>query len=147
MGLVDYARLMQNMSDTFGPGSFNLTGLLTQSGVASVRIAQIADFAAGVGVLALALYRRSFGLVVVASLVLSPIVWLHYFVLLVVPIALRWPRLAAAWLIPLLLWIFPGTEAHHHTFLTLMIVVATVTIAEWWRTPPAALDPVTDPGR
>ena len=41
--------------------------------------------------------RRVFSVVVVASVVATPIVWLHYLALLFVPIAIRWPRLAAAW--------------------------------------------------
>ena len=36
-----------------------------------------------------------------AALAASPIVWVHYFLLLVVPIALTRPRLSALWLVPL----------------------------------------------
>jgi hypothetical protein len=139
---------MQNMSDTFGPGSYNLTGLLTQSGLTDVGVAHLVAYAAGLAALALALSRRSLGLAIFASLMLSPIVWLHYFVLLVVPIALRWPRLAIAWLLPLVLWICPGNAIHvraHHIFLALIVVAATVAITEWRRAPAAALNPVTDP--
>src|SRR5205814_1873939 len=45
--------------------------------------------------------RRSFVLAVVAALAVSPIVWLHYLVLLYVPLALYRPRFAPAWAIPI----------------------------------------------
>ena len=42
--------------------------------------------------------RRSLTLILAASLVLSPVVWSNYFVLLLVPVALARPRLSALWL-------------------------------------------------
>jgi Glycosyltransferase family 87 len=42
----------------------------------------------------------AFGLVVIAALTASPIVWDHYLVLLFVPIALMSPRLSPMWLLP-----------------------------------------------
>jgi hypothetical protein len=48
--------------------------------------------------------RRSFSLAIVTGLVSTPIVWSHYFVLLLVPIALARPRLSALWLVPVGFW-------------------------------------------
>jgi hypothetical protein len=45
--------------------------------------------------------RKAFGLVILAALTASPIVWEHYMVLLFVPIGLASPGLSASWLIPL----------------------------------------------
>ena len=45
--------------------------------------------------------RRSLTLILAASLVLSPVVWSDYFVLLLVPVALARPRLSALWLVVL----------------------------------------------
>ncbi len=53
--------------------------------------------------------RRSLGLAIAAALVLSPIVWRHFFTLLIVPLALSCPRFAAVWLIPVGMWIGDGT--------------------------------------
>src|SRR5439155_18394978 len=39
---------------------------------------------------------------VAAALVLSPILWSHYLVLIVVPIALARPRLSPLWFVPLI---------------------------------------------
>lgn len=44
--------------------------------------------------------ERAFGLVVVAALVASPVVWLHSLVLLFVPVALLSPRLSLLWFVP-----------------------------------------------
>ena len=51
--------------------------------------------------------ERSLALALAAALALSPIVWLHYFVLLLVPIALARRTFGAIWLIPALFWITP----------------------------------------
>jgi hypothetical protein len=56
--------------------------------------------------------RRAFVAAIAAGLVLSPIVWPHYLVILFVPIALYRRRLSAAWVIPLLFWLLPGPESH-----------------------------------
>lgn len=45
--------------------------------------------------------RRSLTLILAASLVLSPVVWSDYFLLLLVPVALARPRLSALWLVVL----------------------------------------------
>ena len=45
-----------------------------------------------------------------AALALSPIVWLHYFVLLLVPIAVVQPTFAPLWLVPALFWVTPYEE-------------------------------------
>ena len=54
--------------------------------------------ASALGVLALAWRRRSLGLAIAAALILSPIVWRHFFTLLLVPLALSRPRFDAVWL-------------------------------------------------
>jgi hypothetical protein len=52
-----------------------------------------------------------------AALLLSPIVWMHYLALLPVAIAARHPRFGIAWLLPLALWPTssrqpPATSSH-----------------------------------
>ena len=53
--------------------------------------------------------RTAFILAVAASLVLTPIVWLHYFALLLVVVALAQPRLGFLWFVPLLMVLTPGS--------------------------------------
>lgn len=124
--LTGYLHLMDNLGNTFGPESYNLVGLLVRPGVASLATAKLVADCAGTLVLALAYRRRSLPLGIAASFVLSPIVWLHYFVLLLIPLGITRPRLSAAWLLPLALWGCSGTAGQIRTW---MIVVALVVLA------------------
>jgi hypothetical protein len=72
-------------------------------------VAHVLTLALGIVVLALAWRRRSPALAIAAAFVLSPIVWRHYFVVLLVPLALAYPRLHPAWAIPLGFWFVSGT--------------------------------------
>jgi hypothetical protein len=45
--------------------------------------------------------RRSFTLALAAALALTPVVWNHYLLLLIVPVAIARPRLSGLWLLPL----------------------------------------------
>jgi alpha-1,2-mannosyltransferase len=92
---------------------FRLLGLST----GSARLAVLALTLAALGaVVAVARGRdgdrRSFLLALGAGLLASPIVWMHYLVLLVVPLALYRPRFGIAWVVPLAYWYLPGQENH-----------------------------------
>ena len=50
---------------------------------------------------------RAFTCAIVAALVLAPVVWLHYLVLLAVPLGISRPRFAPIWLLPIVLWMCP----------------------------------------
>jgi hypothetical protein len=47
---------------------------------------------------------RSFTLAIAAALTISPIVWLDYFALAAVPLAIARPRLSWVWFLPLATW-------------------------------------------
>lgn len=131
--LASYARLMDNLARTFGPESYNPVGLLAQTGAATLGAARLAALAAGLPLLALAYRRRSLPLTLAAALLLSPIVWLHYFVLLAVSLALVRPRLAAPWALPLLLWPCPGTSGDvrwWHVAIALAVLAGATATAE-----------------
>src|SRR5207237_8125754 len=55
--------------------------------------------------------RRSFAVAVIGALVATPVLWLHYLVLLLIPIALYRPRLSGLWFAPLALWVTPETHS------------------------------------
>ena len=78
--------------------------LITAAGVALLVVAWRA--ARSVGSTRFEQDRRSLTLVLAAALFLTPILWLHYLVLLVLPIALARPRLSALWFAPLALSVF-----------------------------------------
>jgi len=140
----DYLRLLRNLSDTFDGLSYTLYALLVDLGAPS-SLARAVTLVAGAAVLAVAWRRRSLGLFVGAALLLSPIVWRHFFALLVVPLALSRPRLDAVWLVPLVFWFVPGTYngAPWQTALALAAAAATVMLAE--REPSAVESPSPSP--
>lgn len=55
-------------------------------------------------------------LAVALVFVASPLVWSHYFVLLVVPMAIAWPRWKWVWACPLLLWLCSEPADWLHTW-------------------------------
>jgi hypothetical protein len=71
----------------------------------------------------------------VGSLVATPVVWLHYFALLLIPIALYRPRLSGLWFVPLALWLTPASHANGSAWkvslaLVVLVVVVARTVAE-----------------
>lgn len=92
--------------------------------------------------------RRSFIVALVAGLLASPIVWLHYLVLLIVPLALYRQRLSAAWLIPLAYWFLPGQENHgsvRNIGVMLALTAATLALAMWRRRERTPLPALSSP--
>jgi alpha-1,2-mannosyltransferase len=108
IALDDYARLLRELGRTFEHDAYTPFALLTDLGVPDTT-ARAVTVAVGLAVLALAWRRRSLGLAVAAALCLSPIVWRHFFVLLLVPLALSRPRFDVVWLVPIAMWVGDGT--------------------------------------
>lgn len=117
-GLADYPALLRQLSDLEAENSYSALALLTALGAPSLVASGLVVVAAA-ALLVLAWRsaredsagreerdRRSLILVLAAGLVLTPILWLHYLVLLVVPVALARPRLSALWFVPLTLTVF-----------------------------------------
>jgi len=108
VSLGDYLRLVDNLSNTFDEKSYTPFALLVGLGLSDAP-ARAITVALGLSVFALAWRRGSLGLAIAAAFVLSPIIWRHYFVVLAVPMAIAFPRLHPAWVIPLAFWLVPGT--------------------------------------
>jgi hypothetical protein len=51
--------------------------------------------------------RQALTLTVLLMLTASPLVWTHYFALLLVPLAIERPRFSWPWVLPLLIWLCP----------------------------------------
>ncbi len=51
--------------------------------------------------------RETMVLAVALMLIASPLLWIHYFVLLLVPLAICRPRFCALWAVPLAMWLLP----------------------------------------
>jgi hypothetical protein len=96
--------------------SYSVQSLLISLHVPTSTSELMAGVVAVATVFALVLLRRrgddvTFAAAVVAALIATPILWNHYLVLLVVPIALARPRLAPLWLLPVVLWVTPHPES------------------------------------
>jgi hypothetical protein len=133
-GLADYPRLLSVLADGEQQRGYSLVsgGLALGLGPMTARAAAVA---VGAGLLALCwregrrgLDDRSLALALAAALALSPIVWLHYFVLLLVPIALARRTFGAIWLIPALFWITPYEE-HFGAHWRIAVAVALTALA------------------
>lgn len=133
-GLADYPELLRRLSDLQSDRSYSIVAMAAQLGLSDAvarSAAVLVGFALLVGCFVLARRgdeERSFTCAVAATLALSPIVWLHYLVLLLVPMAILRPRFSALWLLPVLLWVSPrpGYADGFQTFMP--AVVATILV-------------------
>jgi hypothetical protein len=130
----EYVRLLQKLRRTFEPDSYTIFALLNDLGTPET-LARAVTVAVGLVVLALAWRRRSLTLAIAAALVLSPIAWRHFYVLLIVPLALARPRLDVLWFLPLGMWIGDGTFNGDPWQTAGVLALAAVTIVACERTP------------
>jgi hypothetical protein len=137
-GLRSYPTLLHVLQQVEAPVSFSVVALFHLGGAAATAVTVALSLAA-VAAIALAARsaegdRRAFAVAIVASLVATPLLWLHYLLLLFVPIALYRPRLSGLWFLPLALWATPMTHSHGVTWrillaLAVLAVVAVRTLA------------------
>jgi glycosyl transferase family 87 len=127
--VADYARLISKLRRTFEHQSYTMFAVLTDMGVPDVA-ARGLTVAAGAAVLYLAWRRRSLNLAIAAALLLSPVVWRHFFVLLLVPLGISRQRLDILWFLPLGMWLGDGTF-NGATWQTVVVLAigATIVIA------------------
>ena len=136
-GIGTYVGLLRNLSDTFDDKSYTIYALLVDIGAPSP-VARAATLAVGGVMIACAWRRRSLGLAIGAAIVLSPIVWLHFFALLIVPLALARPKFQPAWLLALPMWLIPGTGNGNTWQTALALVVLCAILATCERSPTAS---------
>jgi alpha-1,2-mannosyltransferase len=112
-GLTEYPDLLRRLSDIQAERSYSLVGMASTLGLGET-VGQGLTLVVGVALLVACVRfarqgddERSFTSAVAATLALSPIVWLHYLVVLLVPMAIARPRFTALWLLPVLLWVSP----------------------------------------
>ena len=143
-GLSGYPDLLRRLSEIQSERSYSIVGMVAALGLGDA-VGQVLTLVVGVGLLtgAVVLARRgddarSFACAVAATLALSPIVWLHYLVVLLVPTAILRPRFSLLWLLPVLLWTSPrpGYAEGIQTFLPLL--AAAVLLVLLLRRPRAA---------
>jgi len=140
-GLRAYPTLVHVLERVEGPVSYSVVALLGLSGTVATAFSVTISLAFVAGIFLAARGadgdRRAFAVAALASLVATPLLWLHYLLLLLVPIALYRPRLSGLWFLPLLLWLTPATHSQGVTWrialaLGVLAVVAVSTLCEGW---------------
>jgi alpha-1,2-mannosyltransferase len=135
-GLERYPAMLRRLAELEAEESYSLLGAFAALGLGDVA-ARVFASAIGVALLAacIAFARRgddfrSFTFAVAASLALTPIVWLHYLVLLLVPLAIARPQFSAVWLMPLLLFLTPlnGNGESIQPLLPALVAAAVLTL-------------------
>jgi alpha-1,2-mannosyltransferase len=133
-GLVDYPDLLRRLEDTVGEDSYTLYIVGLDLGLPSVA-ARALWLAVGLGLLGAVVVlgrrgdeRSAFLLAIAASLALTPIVWLHYFALLLAVVAIAQPRLGVVWFLPLAMVVTPGSGHPTPLETAWTLAVAAVTI-------------------
>lgn len=135
-GLRTYPDLLQRLSEIQSERSYSIVGMVATLGLGSTA-GDVLTAAAGLSLLVgcVVFARRSddaraFTCAVAATLALSPIVWLHYLVVLLVPMAILRRRFSALWLLPILLWASPrpGYAEGFQTFLPALVAAILIGI-------------------
>jgi alpha-1,2-mannosyltransferase len=129
-GLRGYPHLLASVSQGEGPHSYSLAAMF-DAVLPSWTAATAAETLVGAGVLLLMVQagrrgrdRNAFALAIVAALVLTPLLEMHYFAALMVVVALVRPRFSLVWLVPLLIWGAPATVAGSTIQVVHVLVVA-----------------------
>ena len=142
-GLADYPDLTRRLSDRMDERGYTLYALGVDLGLSpGVARALWAALAVGLHAATVVLARRgeerhAFVLALAAAIACSPIVWLHYFALLLVAVAVVQPRLAPIWFVGLPLQLAVTTGVYNgSTFQTgAVLAAAGLTVALALRRP------------
>ena len=133
-GLGGYLDLLRRLSDIQSENSYSIVGIVSTLGLDETIGNALTLLVGGALLIACVVLARrgdefrSFTCAVAATLALSPIVWLHYLVLLLVPLAIARPRFSLIWLLPILLWTSPrpGYAGGVQTFLPAIAAIVLV---------------------
>jgi alpha-1,2-mannosyltransferase len=135
-GLTGYPDLLQRLSELQSERSYSIVGMVSTLGLPDA-VGRVATLLVGGTLLGACVVlarrrdeERSFTCAVAATLALSPIVWLHYLVLLLVPLAILRPRFSLIWLLPVVLWVSPrpGYAEGYETFMPALVAVILVAV-------------------
>jgi hypothetical protein len=136
-GLVDYPRLLSSLAGSVQGKGWSTVALGLSLGLALPAVKALA-LALGCATLALAFRAPRpardqwlFTLAIAAALLLSPIVWVHYLLLLVAPLAIASPTLGAGWLAPLALWAWPFQETGGDTWKIALGLAVVGAVTAW----------------
>jgi hypothetical protein len=133
-GLTGYPTLLRKLEETVGADSYTAYIVGLDLGLPG-GLARGVWLGAGLAVLAAAALlarkgdqKSAFVLAVAASLALTPIVWLHYFAMLLVVVAVARPRLGLVWFVPLAMVFTPGSGHPSPAQTAWTLAVATIVV-------------------
>ncbi len=133
-GFAGYPDLLRRLEDTVGGDAYTTYVVALDLG-APQGVARAIWLMVGLGLLAAVVIvalrgdeRSAFIVAIAAAIAISPIVWLHYFALLLVPVALAQPTLGLVWFVPLVMFVSTGTGNPSPFETGAALVAATVTI-------------------
>jgi len=136
-GMTEYPDILRRLQGEVELGSYSTYVALLHAGAPSW-LARGVWLALGLTIVALFLIvdrrgadRTAFVLAIAAALALTPIVWMHYFELLLVAVAVARPRFGLVWLVPVPMWfVSPASYAEtFEVFATLGLVAMTFVLA------------------
>jgi len=115
-GLRRYPETVRLLNDAQRWKSYSVQSLAFSLHASAHTAALIGAVVAVAAVAGIVLLRRrgdqaTFAAAVCAALIATPILWMHYLVLLIAPIAIARPRLAPLWAVPLLVYATPHPES------------------------------------
>jgi hypothetical protein len=109
-GFSSYPHLIQLLSKKEALRSYSPAALFGTTSVAlSVGLALLVVAAVVVASRGADGDRRAFAVAIMGAIAATPVLWLHYLLLLLVPLALYRPRLSPLWFLPFVLWATPQT--------------------------------------
>ena len=109
-GLLEYGSLLRELGDRMDEFGYSVYAIAHDAGAGDM-LAKALWLAVALAVLVASYVvarrgdeRRAFVLGVAAIIACSPIIWLHYFALLLLVVAVAQPRLGVAWFVPFLMF-------------------------------------------
>ena len=133
-GLVDYPKLLAADAQAFAARSNGVVAGAMRLGASEQLATGLAiACAAAVAFAIVRLARGSdqgyFAAAIIAGLLASPVLWSHYLVLLLVPLAICRPRLDRLWLLTAAFWLSPFENPHAWQIGLVLLTVTTIAIA------------------
>ena len=136
-GFLDYPDLLRTLEEAVGADSYTVYIVGLDLGLPS-EVARAGWAALGLGLITCVVLlarrgdeRGAFIVSIAAALALTPIVWLHYFALLAIVVALAQSRLGLVWFVPLGMVLTPGSgqPTPFETSWTLAVAALTIALA------------------
>jgi alpha-1,2-mannosyltransferase len=142
--LGSYPSLLRRLADLEATSSYSIVGVAAELGLGETAgkvLAACVGLALLAGCAALARRgddARSFTCAIAAALAFTPVLWEHYLVLLVVPLAVMRPRFSGLWLLPIVIWLAPRSDNGEGLQTVLPLAVAAILVTLLVIGPPRA---------